>query len=285
MLAIFLALAAAISFGGSDYTAGLVARQAGVLSVSVTAEVAKAVLILAIVPFVSSQSPTTPALLWGAVAGVSGAGGVMVLFLGFRYAAFSVASSVSAVSAAGVSVLVGLLYGERPGALALAGIALTIPAILTVTASSGRSGATSQHLAGVVCGLVAGAGFALSLVSLNRAGSDTDLWPLVTAELAAVATMTGIARANGQLRLPPARARTLALVAGIIAAAGTFSYFLATHRGPLAVTAVIYSLYPAGTIVLARAVSREQLTTVRIIGLCLAAASVGLIAATAALPL
>ena len=56
------------------------------------------------------------------------------------------------------------------------------------------------------------------------------------------------------------------------------SYFLATHRGLLAVTAVVYSLYPAGTVVLARVFSGERLTTVRITGLFLTAASVGLIA-------
>jgi drug/metabolite transporter (DMT)-like permease len=56
-------------------------------------------------------------------------------------------------------------------------------------------------------------------------------------------------------------------------------FFLATHHGLLAVTAVITSLYPAVTILLARALSGERLTALRIIGLCLAAASVGLIAA------
>jgi drug/metabolite transporter (DMT)-like permease len=56
-------------------------------------------------------------------------------------------------------------------------------------------------------------------------------------------------------------------------------FFLSTHHGLLAVTAVITSLYPAETILLARLLSGERLTAVRIIGLCLAGASVGLIAA------
>ena len=62
------------------------------------------------------------------------------------------------------------------------------------------------------------------------------------------------------------------------AAAGTALFFLATHHGLLAVTAVITSLYPAVTILLARVLSGERLTSLRIIGLCMAAASVGLIA-------
>jgi drug/metabolite transporter (DMT)-like permease len=83
----------------------------------------------------------------------------------------------------------------------------------------------------------------------------------------------------GQYGLPPAGTRWLSVLTGITAAAGTFSYFLATHRGLLAVTAVITSLYPAGTILLARVLLGERLTAVRITGLGLAAASVGLIAA------
>ena len=56
----------------------------------------------------------------------------MALFTGFRYAAFSVVSPISAVAAAGLSVLAGLLSGERPGALSLAGMLLTAPAIVAV---------------------------------------------------------------------------------------------------------------------------------------------------------
>jgi drug/metabolite transporter (DMT)-like permease len=292
MLAVFLALAAAVSFGGSDYVAGLAARRAGlVVSVTVMAEVVKAVLVVSIVPFVSSQLPSGPSLAWGAVAGVSGGIGEMTLYAGLRQAAFSVASSVSAVVAAAFSVLAGLLLGERPGALQFAGIALAVPAIVAVSVRgpgaepTGSCGvgrgpdATARHTAGVLWGLIAGAGFGLSLTALNRAGSATDLWPLVVAELAALATVACTAAVIGEFRLPPAATRWLAVVSGILGTAGIFCFFLATHRGLLAITAVIYSLFPAVTIVLARILSRERLTVIRMIGLILAAASVALIAA------
>jgi drug/metabolite transporter (DMT)-like permease len=68
------------------------------------------------------------------------------------------------------------------------------------------------------------------------------------------------------------------VLGGLTTAAGTLTHFLATHRDLLAVTAVITSLYPAGTTMLARVLLRERLTAVRVAGLCLAAASVALIA-------
>jgi drug/metabolite transporter (DMT)-like permease len=92
-------------------------------------------------------------------------------------------------------------------------------------------------------------------------------------------TVTCVAAATRDLRLPPPGARRLSVLAGMIGATGTAMFFLGTHHGLLAVTAVITSLYPAGTILLARARSGERLTALRITGLSLAAASVALIAA------
>ena len=291
MLAVLLALGAAAGYGSSDFTAGLAARRASVVRVTVLAEVTSVAVLLCVIPFVSSQAPSLTSVLWGIGAGASGVTGAMALYLGFRHAAFSVASSVSAVGTAAFSVLAGLALGERPGALSLAGIALALPAIVTVSTPARKPGppgqpgqqrfraATGRHAAGVGLGLAAGAGFGLFFIGLNEAGSGTDLWPIVVSQLAALVTVICVATATRDLRLPPAGARRLSVLTGTIGAAGTAMFFLATHHGLLAVTAVITSLYPAETILLARLVSGERLTAVRIIGLCLAGASVALIAA------
>ncbi len=138
MLAVLLALAAAAGYGGSDYAAGLAARRASVVRVTVLAEVTSAGLLLCVVPFISSQAPSLASVLWGIAAGASGVAGAMALYLGFRHAAFSVASSVSAVGSAAFSVLAGVVLGEQPGALSLAGIALALPAIVAVSAPASR---------------------------------------------------------------------------------------------------------------------------------------------------
>jgi uncharacterized membrane protein len=83
---------------------------------------------------------------------------------------------------------------------------------------------------------------------------------------------------GGVFRLADSRARLLAMVTGAAGAAGTILFFFATHQGFLAVTAVLTSLYPAVTIVLARTVLGERLTTMRLGGLALAGICVSLIA-------
>jgi drug/metabolite transporter (DMT)-like permease len=323
VLAIILALAAAISYGGSDFAAGLASRTASVIQVTLLATVAAAVVVVVALPFAASRPASGAALAWGAAAGAGGTLGAFALYLGFRYAAFSVAGPLSAVGAAGFSVLAGLLLGERPSTLALIGIILALPAIVGVSASAasageagharkaGQAGETREAgqageagpageagqaeeagearqareaegrgrpAAGVAAGLVAGAGFALLFIGLNRAGSGAGLWPVAAAEVAEVVVAVAVAAATRNLRLPGVRPGWLAVITGAAGAAGTILYFFACHDGFLAVTAVLTSLYPAITIVLARTLLGERLTGLRLTGLSLAAVCVALIA-------
>jgi uncharacterized membrane protein len=315
MLAVLLALASAAGFGGSDYAAGLAARRASVIRITILAEAVSVVFLILVLPLAGLRAPSLASLGWGAAGGLSGGLGALALYAGFRHAAFSVVGPLSAIGAAGFSVLAGLLLGERPGMLAMIGIALALPAIVGVSASPGSAGPGSaspgsaspgsgspgkfsagpagpdaegsgqagparsaHHAAGVTWGLAAGAGFAVLFIALNRAGAGSGLWPVAAAQVAALIAVAVLGAATGQALLPPKRARWLATLTGLAGAAGTILYFYATHAGLLAVTAVLTSLYPAVTIVLARVFLGERLTAIRLAGLCLAAASVGLIA-------
>ena len=315
MLAVILALVSAIGYGSSDFAAGLASRAASVIQVTLLACLAACLLVLAALPFAASPGPSGAALAWGAVAGASGTLGGIALYLGFRYAAFSVAAPLSAVGTAGFSVLAGLLWGERPSTLALTGIALALPAIIGVSASAGQGegreavlasagerggqeavlagvdsagpetgkggspGHAGRPVAGVAAGLIAGACFALLLIGLDRAGSGSGLWPAAAAEVAELAVAVTAAALTRNLRLPRGRPGWLSVFTGVTGAAGTVCYFYAAHNGLLAVVAVLTSLYPASTIVLARITLGERLTGLRLAGLVLAGGCVALIAA------
>ena len=294
MLAIILALASAIGYGSSDFAAGLASRTASVIQVTLLACLTATVVVLVALPFAADHRPSGASLAWGAAAGAGGTLGGIALYLGFRYAAFSVAAPLSAVGTAGFSVLAGLLWGERPSTVALIGIGLALPAIVSVSASAagaehaGREAGQAENeegghggrpAAGVVAGLIAGACFALLLIGLDRAGSGGGLWPVATAEVAELAVAVAAAALTRNLRLPGGRPGWLAVITGVAGAAGTILYFFASHDGLLAVTAVLTSLYPASTIVLARLVLGERLTRLRLTGLVLAGGCVALIAA------
>ena len=249
------------------------------------------VIVAAALPFAASPGPNAAGLAWGFVAGIGGTLGAFALYLGFRNAAFSVTAPLSAVASAGFSVLAGLLYGERPTPLALTGIVLALPAIVGVSASAGGAEAAEgapagspagapagRQAAGVVYGLVAGAFFALLFIGLDRAGSGSGMWPVAAAAAGEVAAALVAAVAVHSFVLCGGRARLLAVTAGVAGAAATILFFYASHQGFLAVTAVLTSLYPAVTIVLARTVLGERLTALRLAGLGLAGVCVSLIA-------
>ena len=112
MLAVVLALVSAIGYGSSDFAAGLASRSAPVIQITLLASVVSGVIVAAALPFAASPGPSGAALAWGFAAGLGGTLGAFALYLGFRYAAFSVAGPLSAVASAGFSVLAGLLYGS-----------------------------------------------------------------------------------------------------------------------------------------------------------------------------
>ena len=130
----------------------------------------------------------------------------------------------------------------------------------------------------MVYGLVAGAFFALLFIGLDRAGSGSGLWPVAAAAAGELAAALVAAVAVRSFRLCGGRARLLAVITGVAGASGTILFFAATHHGFLAVTAVLTSLYPAVTIVLARVTLGERLTGMRLAGLGLAGVCVSLIA-------
>lgn len=279
MIAILWALAAAVGYGSSDFAAGLAARRASVIRVALMTEAVCVIIVGPLLPLTGAGQPDLRAVAWGMASGLAGVSGALVLYLGFRHAAFSVAGPLSAVAAAGFSVLAGLVMGERPSAIALTGIALALPAIVGVSANARGARGARGRAPGVGYGLAAGVCFALLFIGLKQAGSGSGLWPVFSGQVTALAAVGCVAAFTGDLRLPEARGGWLAAVAGITGGPGTIFYFLATHHGLLAVAAVLSSLYPAVTIMLARLLVGERLTAVRLAGLSLAAASVALIAA------
>jgi drug/metabolite transporter (DMT)-like permease len=314
MLAIVLALASALAYGVSDYAAGLASRDFSIIQVTLVSAAASTLVVAAVLPFAAAHPPGAAPLAWGALAGLGEEVGALALYYGFRHAEFSVAGPLSAVGAAGFAVIAGLLLGERPSGLALTGIILALPAIVGVSASAaadqgaeaegeraqgqgtedaGTEGAGTEgegtgqaeggrargRFTGVLAGLVAGACFSLLFIGLNQAGSRSGLWPVASASVAELATAVAVAAATRNMRWPAAHQRRLAVFTGVTGAGGIIAYFFATHDGFLAVTAVLTSLYPAITIVLARVLLGEKLTALRLTGLGLAAACVALIAA------
>ncbi len=278
-MGIALALAAAVLYGSSDFAGGLAARYLGPVRVSVVGSAVACVLAWAVLLRSGGPGPSLRAAGWGLGSGLAGGTGTLVLYRGLARGQMSVVGPVSAVGAAVVPVLAGLAFGERPSLLAVAGVLVALPAIVLVAASGSLRGGLGQLGGGLRDGLIAGLAFGVLFVGLAQAGPHAGLWPVACEQTGTLLPVLAVAVATRQpLRLPLCAAGLPAL-AGATGMAATLAYFYATHASLLAVAAVVVSLYPGITVLLARVVLHERFTPAQRAGLGLAALAVAAIAA------
>jgi drug/metabolite transporter (DMT)-like permease len=276
-VAVVLALASAVVYGASDFLGGLASRRTSVLGVVAMSQLVGLGALLALLPWLGG--PVAGAdLAWGAAAGLAGAAGLVVFFRTLAGGVMSVVAPVTAVTAAAVPVLVGLLGGETIGASAAVGIALALLAVVLVSAEGGLSALRAARPAALAPALLAGSMFGLFFVLLDRTSSEAGLTPLVTARLASVALVVAIALAGRQSLRVTRAALPLVAVSGVGDMTANALFLLATQAdGQLAITGVLASLYPVSTVVLAQVVLRERLVGAQVTGLLAAAAAVVLI--------
>ncbi|MCZ2861261.1 EamA family transporter [Blastococcus sp. VKM Ac-2987] len=276
-MAVVLALASAVVYGASDFLGGLASRRASVFGVVALSQLAGLAALLVLLPWLGGPS-TSADLAWGAAAGLAGAAGLLVFFRALAGGVMSVIAPVTAVTAAAVPVLVGMLGGERVGPWALAGIVLALVAVVLVSAEAGLAALRAARPASLLPALVAGAAFGLFFVLLDRTSQDAGLTPLVTARLASVALVAAVAVSTRQSLRAGRTALPLVVVSGIGDMTGNSLFLLATQEGgQLAVTGVLASLYPVSTVLLAQLLLRERLVPAQLAGLLAAAAAVVLI--------
>lgn len=270
-MGILLGLTAALLYGSSDFAGGLAARRLGSLRVTVYGAAAATAAAWATLLLAGGPGPSVRAIAWGLASGLAGGAGTLVLYRGLARGQMSVVGPLSALGAAVVPVAAGVALGERPSLLAVAGVLVSLPAIVLVAASGSVRGKLG---AGLFDGLAAGVAFGILFIGLAQAGRNAGLWP-VTCEATGTLLITLAAAAGSRqpLRIPVRDAAAPMLV-GATGMAATLAYYYATHFSMLAIAAVLVSLYPGVTVVLARVMLTERFSPAQRAGLGLAALAI-----------
>lgn len=298
MLTVVLALVAALAYGASDFLGGRASTRAPVTTVAAVVQATSLVLVLPVAATVgpSVLDPSAgagPALLWGLTSGLGGAVGTLFLYRGLARARVAVVAPLSGVLAAALPVLTALVAGERPSLITTVGIVAGLPAVWLI-AGGGAAAAPDQvgRPRGVLEGIVAGLGFGFLFFALDRAGDEAGLWPVAAGQAGALVILGAAVLAAalaGHRPLPSRSTRApgtagpasgwlpVTVVSGTLAIVANTAFFLATTQGLLTVAAVLTSLYPAGTVVLARFVLDERISRSQVTGLALAGIAVVLI--------
>jgi drug/metabolite transporter (DMT)-like permease len=272
---VLLGLASAVSWGAGDFSGGLASRRGDVYGVVLVSQAVGLGLLAGLALLLAEPLPPTADLLWAAGAGLAGGLGLLALYRGLALGRMGVVAPVGAVVSAALPALFGLWIEGLPPALRLAGFGLALVAVWLVSRPGDGGPVRRRELA---LPLLAGLGFGLFLIVVDRLSETAVLWPLAAARLASIAMLAATVLARRRRALPAAGALPLILLVGLFDTGGNAFYALAARAGRLDVAAVLSSLYPAITVLLARSILKEQVAARQWLGVAAALVAVVLIA-------
>ena len=270
-----LSLATAAAWGAADFSGGFASKRAEVFRVVAIAHACGLVMMLALAWFSGEPVPPASTLWWGAAAGVTGAFGVAALYKGLAIGRMGVIAPVASVLTAVIPVILGMATEGLPDRLQLAGFALALVSIWLIARPDGE---LDSHR-GLGLAILAGVSFGLFLACAKQAGHHGVFWPMTAARVASTALMLIIVTFSPRDPRPLLPNLIPILIAGVLDSGANALFVAATQHGRLDVAAVLSSLYPASTVVLARVLLKERISGMQGVGIAAALLSVALISA------
>ena len=255
-IGLVLALTAALAYGASDFVGGLASRRHSPWAVVLVGQACGAALMV-VCGLLTPADPRPADFAWALLAGAGSATGSIFLYRGLARGRMGLVAPVSAVGAAVLPVLVGVGLGERPTWLAWLGVLAALPGIWLVSRETTAS--TAGTRGALVDGAAAGAGFGVLFIALGQVSSDAGLLPLAANQIFGAAVTVVVAVMLRQDWRPRASVLTWGGGSGALGAAGTLTFLMSTHTTDLGVAAVLTSLYPAVTVMLAAVALGERL--------------------------
>lgn len=284
-MTIIFGLLSAFSYGYADFVGALAAKKVRAITVT-TISFIFGLLIASGLSFAVGANFSQAAITSGIYAGIASGIAISCLYAALALGPISIVSPLTAVISAIIPVIFDLASGAELGPFVLGAIALVLVAVVLVAFVPGQD-FRLPSLRALIYSVGAGLGFAGIFVFLDGAPSDSGLATLIVMRIVGVALMlAGLAYAFFRYR-PKQFLESeifgrsliwLVLLAGSGDVLGNVFFLVATRAGELAIAAVLTSLYPVGTILLARIVLKERIAKSQSLGIVLAIGACVLIA-------
>ena len=275
LLVVALGLLASLGWGLGDFGGGLTSRVAPVLGVLGGSQLASLLLGLVLLTVIDEPAMRAEDLLLSIGGGLCAAAGLAMLYRGLAVGRMGVVAPVAAVLTATLPVIFGFVTEGIPSELAIVGIGF---AVLSVILVSRAPDAGDGRPNGLPLALGAGTLFGLFSIQASFLSDDLILSPLLVIRMTSIVFITVWVLARRQ-PWRVSRGRWPALVAvGVVDMGATAAYLGAIAIGPLSIAAILASLYPVVTVILAALVLRERVTPTHAAGIAAAGLAVALIA-------
>ena len=297
-----LGLTAAIIWGAADFSGGIGARYLRVYWLLAISHASSLIALVLLADLLHQPIPSTRILTYGLIAGLAGGTALLVFYYALSLGSMGTTAAVTGLLTAALPVLFSLTTIGAPSRRQIAGFILAAGAIWLISSpSSGNEQVVEGQRKKLALAVISGMGFGIFLIALREANSGGLLWPLAASRVGSLtlAIAGGLILSRGRFVAEPnpqtissarfsgsmqqtIRKRMwigigLALVAGAFDTSGNFLFVAATRIGRLDVAAVLSSLYPASTILLAAWLLHERTNRRQALGMTAALVAVALI--------
>lgn len=279
MISILYGLASALSWGAGDFAGGLASRKLGSSYRAVLYGDFFGLLALFAAAYIYRENfPTLAAMLIAALAGMLGSTGLLFLYYSMIKGQMSIAAPVSALLAAALPVVVGSLTQGLPNVYQVTGFGFALAAVWMISQSELDQRFHIDRLSDLKLPLLAGLGFGGYFVLMHSATSLTQstFWPMIASRAAGTLLLLGLVLARREPLAVPREAWRIVLTNAILDVGGNFFYILALRTGRLDISAVLSSLYPGATVLLAWIILKEHTSRVQWIGILAALVAIAL---------
>lgn len=276
MLSILFGLLSALTWGAGDFTGGIAARKTGAYRTVFYGEVIGIFVLLFAIMVIGESVPNNRIWFFAILAGALGTMGLILLYHSMTLGLMSIAAPVSALLAAVLPVVVGIFREGLPEWLTFIGFGFALFAVWMI--SQGEGGITNifSHLSDLQLPLLAGIGFGSYFVFMHEAtNTGATIWPMIASRFGGLILITSyMLISRSSWKVEDSSAWPIIAINGILDISGNFFFILAGQLGRLDVAAVLSSLFPGATVLLAWVFLRERLSRNQWVGIGSALAAI-----------
>lgn len=273
-LAVACGIGSAAAWGAGDFSGGMASRKGNVLTVVLVSQFIGGLFLLGMAVLSGETMPPVRHLVYGAFAGVFGNIGLIALYRGLSTGRMGIVAPLSAVLTALVPIGYTAVYAGLPSMTRFAGFVCFGIAVWLLSSADTGFRMTGREL---LLSCIAGVGFGLFFIFIDKANDLAIFWSLVWARVASVAFLFTVVMLVGKTGTPKAGQWLFIVMSGVLDALGNLLFSTAAHLGRLDVSAVLSSLYPAATVLLAWLFLKEKLRRRQWMGVGIAFIALGLI--------
>ena len=279
-LSIIYGILSALSWGAGDFSGGLAARKLGAYRAVFYSELIGLVALFLLLVFLPEKIPPTSSLLIAGLAGMIGSLGLMILYHSMVHGQMSIAAPVSALFAAVLPVIISIFAEGVPTLIQFIGFGLALTAVWLISQGDSSHRFHIERLSDLRLPLLAGLGFGSYFILMHYAtrGTSSTILPMIVSRSAGTLMLLVFMLVRRESFSVAGTALGMVSANAVLDVGGNFFYLLALQTGRLDVSAVLSSLYPGATVILAWILLKERISRPQWAGILIALVAIAFFA-------